>query len=277
MNATLNSVNSASSPSNSSGASSAGSEPVMRATDVQSILRLVGGAAELWYQPQLQRQFTLDSLCHILNAKVGMCYTIGDALHGGKNPCTDFTHVGLDEKGVKLFENYLATGTPRDPVLDVLSIMPGRVITFTRREAVADADWFNSEHYKQLRQPLGIGPTLYIKIVAQSIARETLVMLNRLAGEEAFTERDAYLTDLCLSEMAWPFTPEMNYVDPAIEKLQPRLKKVMKLLLEGDSEKQVALKLKLSPHTVHEYVKDLYGERGVSSRGELLAQWVGKV
>jgi len=253
------------------------SEPFMRATDVQSILRLVGGAAELWYQPQLQRQFTLDSLCRILGARVGVCYTIGDVLHGGKMPCDQFTHVGLDEKGVKLFEDYLATGTPRDPVLDVLAVMPGRVITFTRREAVADEDWYKSDHYKQLRQPLGIGPTLYIKIVAQSIGRETLVMLARPAGGEAFTERDAYLTDLCLSEMAWPFTPDTTVVDPKVESLQPRLKKVMKHLLEGDSEKQVALKLKLSPHTVHEYVKDLYTELGVSSRGELLAQWVGKV
>ena len=51
----------------------------------------------------------------------------------------------------------------------------------------------------------------------------------------------------------------------------------MKLLLEGDSEKQVAFKLGLSPHTVHEYVKNLYSELQVSSRGELLAQFVGKV
>src|SRR6185503_2915500 len=189
------------------------SEPFMRATDVQSILRLVGGAAELWYQPQLQRQFTLDSLCRILGAKVGVCCTIGDVLYGGGKPCEQFTHVGLDEQGDKLFESYLATGTPRDPVMDVLGVMPGRVITFTRKEAVADADWYASEHYKQIRHPLGMGPTLYVKIVAQSIGRETLVMLSRPAGGDPFSERDAYLTDLCLSEMAWPFTPEMNYVD----------------------------------------------------------------
>ena len=42
--------------------------PLMLATDVQAILRLVGGAAELWYQPPLQRQFTLDSLCNLLTA-----------------------------------------------------------------------------------------------------------------------------------------------------------------------------------------------------------------
>jgi DNA-binding CsgD family transcriptional regulator len=253
------------------------STPMMRTSDVQAILRLVGGAAELWYEPTLQRQFTLDSLCKMLDAKVGVCFSMGDVLVGGMTPCKDFTQVGLDETGVMLFEEYLRSGKPRDPVVDVLDAVPGRVITLTRREAVADEDWYRSSHYKQLRKPLGLGPSLYVKIVAQSIERTTVVMLFREQGAEAFTERDAYLVDLCLSEMAWPFTPEMTYTDPRVDALQPRLKKVMKLLLEGDSEKQVAFKLGLSPHTVHEYVKNLYSELQVSSRGELLAQFVGKV
>jgi len=251
--------------------------PVMQTVDVQAMLRIVGGAAELWYEPSLQRQFTLDSLCRLLHAKVGISFTMGDVLRGGMTPCSQITHVGLDEMGAMLFEEYLRSGKPRDPVIDVMAAVQGRVITFRRREAVADADWYASAHYQQIRKPLGLGPTLYVRIVAPSIGRETLLMLIREQGAEPFTERDAYLTDLCLSEMAWPFTPEMSYVDPKVEQLQPRLKKVMKHLLEGDSEKQVAFKLKLSPHTVHEYVKNLYAELGVSSRGELLAQFVGKV
>ena len=278
---------------------------MMRTTDVQAILRLVGGAAELWYEPSLQRQFTLDSLCKLLSAKVGACFALGDVLLGGTTPCTAITTVGLDDAGQMLFEEYLRSGTPRDqrrqsrhrrrilwrmgrrarlrsgtprdPVMEVLHAIPGRVITLGRRDAIADADWYKGEHYKKLRKPLALGPTMYVKIVAPSIERETIVMLCREEGAEPFTERDAYLIDLCLSEMAWPFTPDMTFTDPTIENLQPRLKKVMKLLLEGDSEKQVAFKLGLSPHTVHEYVKNLYAELGVSSRGELLAQYVGKV
>jgi DNA-binding CsgD family transcriptional regulator len=252
-------------------------ESVMRASEVQSILRLVAGAAELWYQPSLQRQFTLDSLCTLLRAKMGVCYTWGDVLVGGKTPSTDITCVGLDADDKTLFENFVRNGTPRDPVLDVLGAVQGRIVTLTRRQAVDDADWFASEHFKRVREPLDLGPSLYIKIHAQLIDRTTIVMLSRAPGADAFTERDAYLTDLCLSEMAWPFTPEMSYADPRVESLQPRLKKVLKQLLEGDSEKQVAYKLGLSPHTVHEYVKDIYRELEVSSRGELLAQFVGKV
>ena len=253
------------------------SEPLMRAPDVQQILRLVGGAAELWYQPELQRQFTLDSLCRMMRAKAGVCFTWGDVLIGGNTPCGNFTAVGLDPTGIAMFQDFAKTGKPHDPVIDVLHAVQGRTITFTRREAVADADWFHSDHFRQVRQPLNLGPSMYIKIHAQLIERTTIVMLARESGGDAFTERDAYLVDLCLSEMAWPFTAEMTYVDPKVEGLQPRLKRVMKLLLEGDSEKQVAYKLKLSPHTVHEYVKNLYSELNVNSRGELLAQWVGKV
>ena len=45
-------------------------------------------------------------------------------------------------------------------------------------------------------------------------------------------------------------------------------------LLEGDSEKEIAARLQVSPHTVHVYVKALYKRFQVSSRGELLARFV---
>src|SRR3954464_9667870 len=92
--------------------------PMMRPTDVQAILRLVGGAAELWYEPTLQRQFTLDSLCQLLSAKVGACFAYGDVLLGGATPCAAVTTVGLDDAGQMLVEVYLRSGTPRDPVIE---------------------------------------------------------------------------------------------------------------------------------------------------------------
>jgi len=44
--------------------------------------------------------------------------------------------------------------------------------------------------------------------------------------------------------------------------------------MTGDSEKQIAAKMKVSPHTVHVYVKQLYKRFGASSRGELMARFV---
>ncbi len=60
-------------------------------------------------------------------------------------------------------------------------------------------------------------------------------------------------------------------VGGAFDQLPSRVRQTLECLLEGDSEKQVAKRLGLSQHTVHQYVKDLYRRLGVSSRAELLA------
>jgi len=56
--------------------------------------------------------------------------------------------------------------------------------------------------------------------------------------------------------------------------LSPRLRQTLDRLLAGDSEKQIAVRLRISPHTVHVYAKQLHKRFGVSSRGELLARFV---
>jgi DNA-binding CsgD family transcriptional regulator len=56
------------------------------------------------------------------------------------------------------------------------------------------------------------------------------------------------------------------------QRLPRRLRQTLELLLTGCSEKQLALTLQLSTHTVHDYVRELYKRLGVSSRSELFAQ-----
>lgn len=53
--------------------------------------------------------------------------------------------------------------------------------------------------------------------------------------------------------------------------LAPRLEQVWRALAEGFSEKDIARELELSPHTIHDYVKELYRKLGVHDRRELLA------
>ena len=60
---------------------------------------------------------------------------------------------------------------------------------------------------------------------------------------------------------------------PAVP-LSPRMRQTLERLLAGDSEKEIAGRLRLSPHTVHVDVKTLYRRFGVCSRGELFARFV---
>lgn len=56
--------------------------------------------------------------------------------------------------------------------------------------------------------------------------------------------------------------------------LAPRVRQTLEHLLAGDSEKQIAARMGVSPHTVHCYIKTLYRSYEVSSRGELLSRFV---
>ena len=66
----------------------------------------------------------------------------------------------------------------------------------------------------------------------------------------------------------------LTMLETELNCLPPRLQQTMHSLLAGDSEKQAAAKMGVSPHTVHVYVKTLYRRYNVSSRGELLSKWM---
>jgi DNA-binding CsgD family transcriptional regulator len=55
--------------------------------------------------------------------------------------------------------------------------------------------------------------------------------------------------------------------------LRPREREVLAQLLAGAPYKVVASQMGISVHTVHDYVKAIFREFGVSSKGELLARF----
>lgn len=59
-------------------------------------------------------------------------------------------------------------------------------------------------------------------------------------------------------------------------KLSPRCNQVIDLLAAGLSEKEIAAEMHVSKHTVHSYVKEIYTQLGVVSRGELLGRIIDR-
>jgi DNA-binding CsgD family transcriptional regulator len=70
------------------------------------------------------------------------------------------------------------------------------------------------------------------------------------------------------------FTKADEVYDEAL--LSPRLIQVLRCLLRGLAEKEIAYELKISQHTVHVYIKQLHRMYKVESRGELLALWINQ-
>jgi DNA-binding CsgD family transcriptional regulator len=97
--------------------------------------------------------------------------------------------------------------------------------------------------------------------------------LHRAWGDDPFTTADLKLVRMLHVELGrlWRRDAIRRAQDPAAA-LPPRLAQTLEELLEGKSEKEIAGKLELSRHTIHNYVKALHQRFGVSSRGELLAK-----
>jgi DNA-binding CsgD family transcriptional regulator len=83
------------------------------------------------------------------------------------------------------------------------------------------------------------------------------------AEEQLFVGAVARLATLLLR----PRTPAGPSVSPSLSDSE---RAVLTLALEGLSEKQIALKLRRSPHTVHTHLRLIYRAYGVGSRAELL-------
>ncbi|MGF1632622.1 MAG: response regulator transcription factor [Phycisphaerae bacterium] len=73
----------------------------------------------------------------------------------------------------------------------------------------------------------------------------------------------------------WLFKPAIIASRSDEVGLNERERETFMHLLAGQSEKQIAHRMNRSRHTVHTYVKRIYRQLGVNSRGELLARFIG--
>lgn len=110
-----------------------------------------------------------------------------------------------------------------------------------------------------------------------------LMQKVRISPAPAIAQQRQLVADLCrlLGAQLDPSTAARNRhgeraapVPVPEPGLSPRMRQTLQFLLAGDSEKQIANRLHLSPNTVHVYVKALYERHSVSSRGELLARFI---
>jgi DNA-binding NarL/FixJ family response regulator len=99
--------------------------------------------------------------------------------------------------------------------------------------------------------------------------------MMRSLGEPKFTGRDKLFLATLHQELAPMVGRQLAAAhEPSATELSPRLRQVLECLLEGDSEKHVAVRLGLSPLTVNQYVKAVYRHFRVNSRAELMARWI---
>lgn len=102
-----------------------------------------------------------------------------------------------------------------------------------------------------------------------------LCLLLRPPAASPFADSDLRLLAILGEERRW-LLPPLAAPRAGVESLSPRRREVLDLLLGGLDEREIARRLELSPHTIHECVVYLYRRFGVRSRGELLARFISR-
>ena len=149
---------------------------------------------------------------------------------------------------------------------------PHRFQTCCREQLVDNGEWYSSVEFNEVHRGSGIDDSIFSFRWEGNPPKLFGFSLSRGVGESRFGRRERRLAHLFHDELFRHIgTTLTTGPDSVFTGLTPRLRETLTCLLDGDSEKQTALRLGLSRHTIHEYVTVLYRRFSVRSRAELLA------
>jgi DNA-binding NarL/FixJ family response regulator len=243
---------------------------LLRVQDVRDAYRLIGECRDVGSDPALWLAHLSAGLLPLFGAAhVGS----GEAWWQGK---------GLPIQPVLNFEvgPHPCTGARRmrelantsDPMVHALRNRPGDHVTHTRRELVSDRVWYRSQAFDQYRQLARLDHRVISVVRVAADGASTAIILLRELGASDFSAREVERLRFLHAELGRLVRESLvSALEPGPDRLSPRLRQTLACLLQGDSEKQVAARLDLSPTTIHQYVTALYRHFGVHSRAQLLA------
>lgn len=243
---------------------------MLRESDLAGLLRLTGEVSELPPNKVVRRTHVIRQLLTMIG---GRSAVVMEMAAPGEGPFARAgTIINIDtscEAEARYSELFLVHNQPADPVLPGFLKTRGQVVTMVR--TVPDSEYYRSEHFNIVRRPYRIDHSLYCRLPTPD-GNDMSVGIQRSPGDRAFSDRDKAIV-----QMLHMHAPHI-YCAPApvrleLRELAPRLQPVLRYLMQGNAEKEIAVKLNLSRHTVHRYTQTIYKELGLHSRGELLAKY----
>ena len=241
----------------------------LRAEQVRRLVRVLAEASEV---PASSRpQHLIAGVRAILHAAVGGCVTDCDFQPNGRGAFTAVVLDGWDSTTLSTIEALARHGSMWHPALRQLAqacpSTPGGIAAGTRRELVSDREWYGSEYVEAFMLPASLDHGLFSTIRGSSPSVVQGLGFYREQKDCPFDDGDRALLQLfhheCRRLFAAP-AKEVNYL--LVGQLAPRQRETLALLREGLADKEIAVRLNISPHTVNHYTKAIY-RHSVCSRG----------
>ncbi len=251
-------------------------------TDVHACHSLVAECRDLGADVDAWRLHLIETLRSLVGARVIIATEME---HFGVHSEDEETRalgrhrVGWEsDRAEEIWREYASsTPTERTPEFPYLSKYSGDAMLLGRDEIWGKENWYRSRTYNEIHRVCGIDDYIISLSPIPVEGRCMTLWLHRGVGDGGFSDRERAIVGIMHQAVTREIGTYLAAADePRLASLTLRRVQVLDRLLYGDSEKQIAFAMDLSKATVHEHVLAVYRHFGVSSRGELLARFIGR-
>jgi DNA-binding CsgD family transcriptional regulator len=252
------------------------SSSVTSLDEVSQVFRFLGECVELGADPVVWRQHLADRCARLSRDTFVTLVESRVSILPGSGPRPEtvaYANGGtLVNKRFDLIDRFMERPAEISPTVPAILTTGKAAATRLRCELVSDSDWYRSAFYQEYLRPLGLHDQVTTVDLAAPKTVSAICCLSY--GREKCTVRSSQLLDLLHHEMtrlkfAGKLAPVGGF---SLTDLSRRQRDILVGLVQGDSEKQLALRLGISRHTVHDHLKTLHRRMEVSNRGELLGK-----
>lgn len=152
----------------------------------------------------------------------------------------------------------------------------GKFRCWTLRQSMPK-EWFKSGFYKSFYASRGICDCAYASFPL-NLDAESFFSFHRMNPRRAFGSKEMKLLSYAMRGIKWFHRQIMlsHGLMAATSPVLPSERKVLNLLLTEAPEKEIAVRLGLTPATTHQYVAGIFRKFGVQSRSGLTSLWLGR-
>ncbi|MGV6814112.1 MAG: LuxR C-terminal-related transcriptional regulator [Phycisphaerales bacterium] len=253
----------------------------LSARDVQDCHQVAGTCRDLGAHVNAWRHHLLDSLRELVGAQVVINSEIENFGASGEDE-TRFISLHRagwisDEAETRWREYAQSVPVERTPEYPYLSKFSGKTMVLSRDQIWGKETWYRSHTFNEIHRECGIDDYVISICPTPISGRCTTLWLHKGVGSRDFTPREQSIISLIHMTINKEIGSYLAAADePALSSLTNRRLEVLERLLYGDSEKQIAYKLEVGKAAIHDHVLALYRHFKVSSRGELLAKFIGR-
>jgi DNA-binding CsgD family transcriptional regulator len=260
-----------------------GKSTTLRSTEWRAILRLVNECRDLGDDSSVWHEHSMAELAKLTGSSYGMggeqidCRKLTPrvaslSIWGWQN---GFVDISVFESHMQVFEEDTSYSSCLIEYLRLYNRDDG--LCLARSSFIPDRDWYSCNDYQRIQVSYKSDHMLWCfrSVPASSQDLTSAIVLSRPKGDCDYSARECALVRE-FNEAIAPLVggPLASYAEPSPSDLSRRERDVLGCLLEGDGDKQIAARLRLSVHTVNQYTKRIYRHFGVQGRAELLARWV---